>query len=198
MTTTMKRRPRYSDNKINVMNSKERMDFSRDLFNSRYKYSNNMTEVGFEGLAKRLYDREIGYKQFKEGVGQLETENTDWFDLLTEDSFSHQHTLSLTGGTKDLRYYSSVGYARDNDVIKGNRNERYTVVLNMDANLTKYLAASFSIKGNVGEREGIINPRWLRWIMLITRVGRYLLMQGTAVTSFMVNTTGWFRINLIY
>lgn len=153
MTTTMKRRPRYSDNKINVMNSKERMDFSRDLFNSRYKYSNNMTEVGFEGLAKRLYDREIGYKQFKEGVDQLETENTDWFDLLTEDSFSHQHTLSLTGGTKDLRYYSSVGYARDNDVIKGNRNERYTVVLNMDANLTKYLAASFSIKGNVGERK---------------------------------------------
>lgn len=28
MTTTMKRRPRYSDNKINVMNSKERMVFA--------------------------------------------------------------------------------------------------------------------------------------------------------------------------
>lgn len=59
--------------------------------------------------------------------------NTDWFKVLTEDVFSHQHTLSLSGGTEQLRYYASLGYAIDNDVIKGADNERYTASLNLDA-----------------------------------------------------------------
>lgn len=153
LNTTLKRRPRYTDRKINVMNSKERVSFSRDLMNAHYNYDPSMTEIGYEGLASQLYRQEIDYDQFKTGVDELEAMNTDWFNILTEDSFSHQHTLSLSGGTNNLRYYSSVSYARDNDVIKDNRNERYTVALNLDANLTKFLSTSFNIKGNVGNRE---------------------------------------------
>ncbi|MBC5622886.1 SusC/RagA family TonB-linked outer membrane protein [Butyricimonas sp. NSJ-56] len=150
---TLKRRPRYSDRRIDVMDSKERMAFSRDLVKAHYKYAEPMTEVGYEGLINQLYRNEIDYEQFQVGVNELESTNTDWFDLLTEDSFSHQHTLSLTGGTDKVRYYSSVGYTRDNDVIKGNRNERYTVAINLDATLSQYLSTSFSLKGNVGNRE---------------------------------------------
>lgn len=150
---TLKRRPRYSDRRIDLMDSKERIAFSRDLVKSHYKFTEPMTEVGYEGLTNQLYRQEINYDQFKAGVDELEAGNTDWFDLLTEDSFSHQHTLSLSGGTDKIRYYSSVGYTRDNDVIKGNRNERYTVAINLDATLSKYLTTSFSLKGNVGSRK---------------------------------------------
>ena len=83
----------------------------------------------------------------------MECLNTDWFDLLTEDAFSHQHTVSISGGTETVRYYSSVGYAKDNDVIKGNNNERYTVALNLNADLSPRISTSLGINGNVTSRE---------------------------------------------
>ena len=39
-------------------------------------------------------------------------------------------------GDGDGALLSSVGYAKDNDVIKGNNNERYTVALNLNADLS--------------------------------------------------------------
>lgn len=32
------------------------------------------------------------YQQFTDEVSRLETVNTDWFDLITEDVFSNSHT----------------------------------------------------------------------------------------------------------
>ena len=39
MTTTFRQRPRYTDRKINLMNSRERIQFSRELFDNHYRYS---------------------------------------------------------------------------------------------------------------------------------------------------------------
>ena len=78
--------------------------------------------------------------------------NTDWFDLLTDDSFSHSHTVSIDGGSETSRYYASVGYNRDNDVVKGNHDERYTAILNLDTEFNRWLSASFGLNANVNER----------------------------------------------
>ncbi|MDE7074753.1 MAG: SusC/RagA family TonB-linked outer membrane protein, partial [Odoribacter sp.] len=153
MTTTLRQRPRYSDRKIDLMNSKERIQFSRELFQSHYKYDASINYVGYEGLLHDLYTGKINDKQFAVEVAKLETVNTDWFDLLTEDSWSHQHTLSMSGGSDKTRYYASIGYSRDNDVIKNNHTQRYTAALNLESTLTKWLTASFQMQGNVGRRE---------------------------------------------
>lgn len=152
VTGTFKLRPRYTDRRIRVMNSKERVDFSRDLVAAHHVFPTDMPQVGYEGLATQLYNGSITSDEFTQGVKDLETMNTDWFKLLTEDVFSHQHTLSISGGTEQLRYYASVGYAIDNDVIKGADNERYTASLNLDAHFTDELMLSLSLSGNVGER----------------------------------------------
>ena len=82
----------------------------------------------------------------------MEINNTDWFDILTEDAFSHNHTLSISGGTDQLRYYSSVGYTKDNDVIKGQGISRYTGNLSLESDLTKWLKASMDFNANISER----------------------------------------------
>lgn len=64
--------------------------------------------VGYEGALLELYSGKINDKQFAEKVAKLETMNTDWFDLLTQDTWSHQHTLSISGGSEQTRYYSSL------------------------------------------------------------------------------------------
>lgn len=160
-TISYKRRPRYSDRKINLMNSRERIDLSRDLAAIHYKYSPYANVVGYELLLQQLYNKEISQDKFNKEVARLETVNTDWFDLLTDDALSHQHTLSLSGGSNDARYYTSIGYTRDNDVIRNAYNERYTVAMNLNANLTPWLKTSLGINGYINTRDyaqGSLNP----------------------------------------
>ena len=151
-TGSFKLRPRYSDRKIDLMTASERLAFSKELVDNGYTISSSSSLVGYEGLVNRLYSGAIDYDQFAAEYRRLEELNTDWFDLLTEDSFSHQHTVSLSGGSENIRYYSSVGYARDNDVIKNNFNERYTATLNLNTVLSSRISADFGIKGNVNTR----------------------------------------------
>ena len=153
MTMTLRQRPSYSDRQINVMNSKERIQFSRELVANHYQFPSDMSMVGYEGLINKLYNHELTIPEFDKEVARLETVNTDWFDLLMRNSLSHQHTISISGGSEEARYYASIGYNRDNDVIWKDHNERYTAALNLDANLTPWLTASLSMNGNVSSRD---------------------------------------------
>ena len=108
--------------------------------------------IGYEYWLAKLYTGEITQQQFDAEIAKIETTNTDWFDLLTKDSFSHNHTLSISGGSEAVRYYASFGYTRDNDVIRGDNNERYTANIKFDANLAPWLTASVGLIGNTTNR----------------------------------------------
>lgn len=144
---TYKRRPRYSDRSVDMMSSKERIQLSRELYDARYYYNNDATLVGYEKAMDDLNNKRITYDEFANQVSAMESQNTDWFDLLCQDSWSNQHTASLSGGSQKSRYYASLGYNRDNDVIKVNKNERYTASMNLDNTFSKLLSASFSFNG---------------------------------------------------
>lgn len=142
-----KLRPRYTDHSVDVMNSKERIQFSRELANDRYTYDPNETLVGYEALLQKLYNNEITNDEFNAGVAAAETQNTDWFKLLMQDSWSQSHNASVSGGSKQTRYYASLGYNKDNDVVKVNGNERYTTSMNLDTSFSPWFKASFSFSG---------------------------------------------------
>jgi len=152
-TFTFKRRPHYSDKNVDVMNSKERIQISRELFADHYQYNSFSSMVGYEGLMNRLYKGQISASDFEKELAYIETVNTDWFDLLTHDSFSQQHNASVSGGGERGTYYASLGFMDNDDVVKGTKNRRYSAVMNLDVNFSNWLSASFGIKGNVSERE---------------------------------------------
>ena len=152
MNTTFRQRPSYNDRSVNVMNSKERIQFSRELVAQHYPFVMDMPNVGYEGLLTKFYNHELTDEQFRKEVDRLETMNTDWFDLLTRNSLSHSHTVSISGGSSDASYYASIGYTRDNDVVWKDNNERYTAALNLDANLTPWMRASLQMNGNISSR----------------------------------------------
>ena len=135
------------------MSSKERIQLSRELFNDHYEYNSNASMVGYEGLMQLLYTGKITDAEFALKVRDLETMNTDWFDLLTHDSFSQQHTVSLSGGSDRAAYYASLGYVDNDDVVKGTSNKRYSAVVNLDINFAPWLSGSFGVKGNVSDRK---------------------------------------------
>ena len=104
-------------------------------------------------MLRELYNRTITYEEFEKQVAYLGEENTDWFKLLTRDAFSSSHTVSVTGGTEKVRYYSSVGVNIEEDVVKPNLDRRYTGTLNLDMNFTPWLAASFNVNANTSKRK---------------------------------------------
>lgn len=149
---TYKSRPRYTDRGMNLMNSRQRVGFSRDLLAAHHSYESNASLIGYEGLIDKLYRGQISQSEFQTGVARLETMNTDWFGILTKDAISQQHTLSVSGGSDNVRYYGSIGYTVDNDVIRNNNNNRYTGTLNLNIRITNKLSAAFNMNANAGNR----------------------------------------------
>ncbi|MBP1612586.1 MAG: SusC/RagA family TonB-linked outer membrane protein [Bacteroidetes bacterium] len=143
--SSYRRHPRYTDHKINLMNSKERVEISRDLVNDHYKYPSDMTIIGYEDAVSKFYNGSYTEEELNSQVAKLETQNTDWFKLLTHDSFSSDHSVNVSGGTDKFRYYTSLGYTNNDDVINNNNNRRYTAATKLDFNFGERLQASLNI-----------------------------------------------------
>ena len=145
-------RPRYSDRDIYLMNSQERVQFGQELMNLHYTFPNHMTMVGYEGAYHRFITGQTDYNGFLAEVQRAETVNTDWFKLLTHDTFNHNHTVALSGGSETARYYASLGYNREEGVQLHHNNDRYTASLNMQTRIAKVIQANIRLNANVQKK----------------------------------------------
>ena len=145
-------RPRYSDRDIYLMNSQERVQFGQELMNLHYTFPNHMTMVGYEGAYHSFVTGQTDYNGFLAEVQRAETVNTDWFKLLTHDTFNHNHTVALSGGSETARYYASLGYNREEGVQLHHNNDRYTASLNMQTRIAKVIQANIRLNANVQKK----------------------------------------------
>lgn len=145
-------RPRYSDRDIYLMNSQERVQFGQEMMNLHYTFPNHMTMVGYEGAYHRFVTGQTDYNGFLAEVQRAETVNTDWFKLLTHDTFNHNHTVALSGGSETARYYASLGYNREEGVQLHHNNDRYTASLNMQTRIAKVIQANIRLNANVQKK----------------------------------------------
>ncbi|MCI6643147.1 MAG: SusC/RagA family TonB-linked outer membrane protein [Alloprevotella sp.] len=153
-TTQMKftARPRYTDSNINLMNSQERVAFGKDLTNLHYAFPLHMTMVGYEGAYYRFATGQSSYEDFLREVQRYETANTDWFKLLTQDTFNHNHTVSVSGGGETARYYASLGYNKEDGVVRSHYNNRYTAALNLQTKIAERFSANIRLNASVQKK----------------------------------------------
>ena len=149
------RRPRYTDRNINLMNSQERMQFGKDLVDSHYVFDRYMPSVGYEGAYYSWMTGRTTYEEFLAEVQRNETVNTDWFDILTRDAYSHTHTLSMSGGSDKVTYYASFGISDEDGVARTSYSNRYSLMLNLDMTFTENLRSSLRINGNILKKNHI-------------------------------------------
>ena len=150
---TLRKRPYYSDGKINLMNSAERIQFSQFLAEEHYAYPSNMSKVGYEEALRQLYAGEITRQEFNTAIEKMKKENTDWFSLLCRNSFSQDHSVSVSGGSDKVRYYTSLGVTQQDDVVRGARNNRYTAMAKINYDISSKLKAELNINGNISSRD---------------------------------------------
>ena len=147
---TYTRRPRYTDKDVNMMNSQERVEVSREIIDKQLPFFG--PPLGYEKAVLDYHNGLIDYDTYMERIKQAETNNTDWLDLVTQDVLSSNHTLGISGGNQQSRYYASLGYTNETGVIRSEFSKRYTARLGFDVNY-KNLKAQFSINANKNDRQ---------------------------------------------
>ncbi|QEC45149.1 TonB-linked SusC/RagA family outer membrane protein [Pseudobacter ginsenosidimutans] len=150
VTGTFTRRPRYSDRSIYMMDSRERVDVSREMIEKQMLLRGSGIEA-YEKAILDYYDGNIDYATFKQRVDRAETINTDWMGNTMRDVFASNHTLSVSGGTHSASYRASIGYNTEPGVIKKESNDRYTSSMNLLLNYKKF-RADLIVQLNQGKR----------------------------------------------
>lgn len=69
----------------------------------------------------------------------------DWLDQATQQGLIQDHNLSVSGGTKDVRYYLSGDYMKQKGAVKGYQYHRVSVRSNLDFNITDFLTVGTSL-----------------------------------------------------
>ena len=60
-------------------------------------------------------------------IAALSNVDTDWYSHLFRNAFSHNHHLSLSGGSNKSTYYVAMGFNDDNGMLIRNNYKRYSV-----------------------------------------------------------------------
>lgn len=145
---------RLNYDRLNLMNSKERIDVSREIYEKRLLGAPETQAVGYEHALDLYLRKQIGYDEFNARVKQLETMNTDWMKILYRTPLSHNHSLSISGGTDKITYYSSISTSEKFGTAKGNDSRLFSASLNLDAKITDKLTASMRLNGNYTKTNG--------------------------------------------
>ena len=157
---SVRERPNYGI--YDLMNSYERIQFSKEAYEAGVRYQKEpLPQVyTYEGLMAMFNNRMISEEDFSKYLQRLETENTDWFALLTRNSVSQSHNLSVSGGTDKYTYNASVGYQDNKGMEIGNDNDQITTRLSINSNINKKLSVNVQLNGSVRNSYGYagVNP----------------------------------------
>lgn len=136
------------------MNSADRIDMSMEMQERGLSFgSYKPSDIGYEGALQHLWNKDITYQEFLNQVKVLKGLNTDWYDLLFRRAFTHQHSISVTGGSEQGDYYMSVGYANDESVTTGEGLERYNVLAKINTKINRNIRLGLKVSGSLSKTD---------------------------------------------
>lgn len=149
---TIKSKPRYDD--FNFMNSQERMQITDEMLSTGLHY--NVIPIKdmntYDGIMMLYSDGDISPDTYLKRRSELETMNTDWFNLLTRTAISQNHNISIMGRASDkLNFSASMGYMKDNGQEISNSSERFTSRIAVNATIHPKFKVNLTINGSLNK-----------------------------------------------
>lgn len=163
--------PTLSTNRLNMLNSQEKVDLELELLRSNFAYGDNKG-----GVSKIIsgYGLTDAYKKGGWGaltpeaqtdISRLRNTETDWGDILFRDAFNQEYSLSLSGGNERVTYYTSIGYYQENGNVKGVGLDRLNIVAKTSYKVNRMLKFGVSLfvnrrnnKTYLTDTYGLVNP----------------------------------------
>lgn len=79
----------------------------------------------------------------------------DWEDQLFQQGLNQDYDLSMSGGTKDVRYYWSLGYLDNSGIIRGDVFSAVRSRLNLDGDITDWLKVGINSQFTVRDESSV-------------------------------------------
>ena len=93
--------------------------------------------------------------KYQNSLDESETTNTDWQDLYYQTGISHNHDLSVAGGTNGGSYSFGAGYYKDEAVVPTEGYERISVRGNFDQTVGKFFRFGLSTNNSYRKTSGV-------------------------------------------
>ena len=163
--------PKTDIDRLNLLNSDEKVDLELGLLQSDYTYRENKGDVARIIAGYGLTD---AYKaggwnalspEAQADINALRTVNTDWNDILFRGVFNQEYNVSLSGGSEKATYYSALGYYVEQGNVESVKNDRFNLTLKTDYRINSKLKVGASVFANRRKQrsyltynEGFTNP----------------------------------------
>ena len=111
---------------------------------SSYDYavaSNRYSKAKGEPL--RFSDEDL--KKFQDGSSPLTHPNTDWNKVAYRTGIQQAHNISLSGGSKEVKYLGSIGYLGQKGILPNSGREQFNGRINLDAKINDRLDMRLSL-----------------------------------------------------
>ena len=159
---SLRMKPSYRN--YNIMNSQEQMSVYREMERGGYLNLAETYRASDSGVYGKMYhllntyDPITGKYALANTVAArnaylqaAEYRNTDWFDVLFNNSVSQNHAISMSSGTDKASYYTSLSVMNDPGWYKQSEVSRYTANINALYNISRHL--SLNLIGNGSYRK---------------------------------------------
>lgn len=163
--------PTLSTNRLNMLNSQEKVDLELELLRSNFAYGDNKGGVSkiISGYGLTDAYKKGGWSaltpEAQTDISRLRNTETDWGDILFRDAFNQEYSLSLSGGNERVTYYISIGYYQENGNVKGVGLDRLNIVAKTSYKVNRMLKFGVSLfvnrrnnKTYLTDTYGLVNP----------------------------------------
>ena len=95
--------------------------------------------------------------KYQNSLDESDNTNTDWQDLYYQTGVSHNHDVSIAGGTNGGSYSFGAGYYHDESVVPTEGYDRISVRGNFDQMVGKYFRFGLSTNNSYRKTQGVNN-----------------------------------------
>lgn len=157
--------------RLNLLNSQEKVQLELDLLRSNYAYREN------KGGVSRIINSYGLTNAYKAGgwdalsqdaqseINALRGINTDWNDILFRSTFNQEYNVSVSGGGDQATYYTSIGFYDEKGNVTSVGTNRFNITSKIQYKFSDKFKAGASIFANtrkstsyLPDNNGITNP----------------------------------------
>ena len=149
--------------KINVSTSYSlQMPTRMPEFANSYEYASTYVNAQRrDGIESNFAFTDEAIEAYRTHSNPLAYPDTDWVDMLIKDvALQTQHNFSISGGTRGVRYFASMGVLTQDGLFKSFEKEydgnfkynRYNYRINLDLDLTKTTLMRMNLGGRVNDK----------------------------------------------
>ena len=163
--------PNIDLDRLNLLNSNEKVGLELDLLRSNYTFRENKGDVYriLSSMGEVDTYKSGGWSalsaEAQERINSLRGINTDWNDILMRTALAQEYGISISGGGNKATYYASVGYYDQQGNVKGVDANRFNTTLKTTVRINENLKVGASLFASqrkqhsfMTDYNGFVNP----------------------------------------